>query len=88
MTHKEIVFAKVPQVVVKEDKVLVPLTPVGNTHFAATIAYDLAELGFPKKVIELYNPLTRRNSIKAIRAYIRERGRLGQFEGMRVEEVV
>lgn len=71
----EIVFAKVRQVTPREDKILVPLSPIGDTHFQATIAYDLAQLGIPFKTIKFYNDVAERNGLKSIREYVECYGR-------------
>lgn len=71
----EIRFAHVRQVTLKDGKILVPLTPIGDTHFAATIAYDLMKLGVRSETIKQYNHAAKRNSLKRIREYIEAHGR-------------
>lgn len=71
----EIGFAHVREVTLRNGKILVPLTPIGDTHFAATIAFDLMRLGVPSGTIKRYNEIAERNSMKKIREYIEARGR-------------
>lgn len=71
----KILFAKVKQVRVKDDAILVPLCPFNDAHFSATIAYDLVKLGVPPQKIKFYNNCVKDNSIKAIKDYIEAHGR-------------
>jgi len=73
--EQKILFAKVRQVQVKDDAILVPLCPFDDAHFSATIAYDLAKLGVSLQKIKDYNNCVKDNSIKAIKDYIEAHGR-------------
>jgi len=73
--NKKIRFAKVPEVTERADAIEVPLCPVGDTHFSATIAYDLYRLGIPLKTIKFYNECARKNPLKKIEEYIKAYGR-------------
>lgn len=75
LKEREIRFAMVREVTVKNDKILVPLCPVGDTWFSATIAYDLMKLGVPSKSIKYHNEIAKKNSFKRIREYIEAHGR-------------
>ena len=61
----------------KDDKILVPLGPIGDTWFQATVVYDLVvQVGVPfGKVKERGYQVAKRNSFKRIRAYVEAHGR-------------
>ena len=71
---RTIILANVQQVTLKgKDKALVPLMPIGDAHFQATIAYDLLLAGIPWS--EIKEKWGGRNAMKTIRAYIEHHGR-------------
>ena len=72
------------------EAVLTPLIPIGDAHFTATVAYDLAKAGVPMAYIRdryLFG-----NSFKTVKAYIEHHGRKiygprtirGGFEGFEI----
>ena len=74
--NASIVFANVREV--KKDKngnVLVPLIPIDDTHFAATVYFDLYVAGVPWRQIKGQYGLARKNTKKAILNYVRAKGR-------------
>jgi hypothetical protein len=75
------------------EAVLTPLMPIGDGHFAATVAYDLAKFGVPMAYIrERY---FFGNSFKTVKAYVERHGRRiygprrirGGFEGFEIVAV-
>ena len=59
----------------KGGKVLVPLIPIGDTHFQATVVYDLERVGFSWSYIKNRYDIARMNRKKAIREYVETYGR-------------
>lgn len=83
--EREIRPAKVREVTLEDDRILVPLCPIGDTWFQATVVYDLVvRAGVPfGKVKERHYQIARRNSFKRIRAYVEAHGR--RIYGPRLE---
>jgi hypothetical protein len=74
----EIVLANVREVCEADDgdgRLLVPLMPLDDTHFQATLIYDLLRHGVNWGTCKERYGLAKRNSKKAIIAYVEERGR-------------
>jgi len=74
-----LMFGKVCEVLIKKDKILMPLSPLTEqlTHFQATIIYDLWHLGYDKKdMIFYFKDFLEQNSIRAIVNYVRANGRM------------
>lgn len=75
----------------KVTAVHVPLIPIGDTHFQATVVYDLLRYGFSWGYLKKRYEIAKRNSRKALVEYVRTRGRciygpvnaLGRFDGQR-----
>lgn len=101
----EIVLANIREVMVEtgEDgqptgRILTPLYPIGDTWMVATIVHDLVLVGVPWSILKKrYDDITKRNSRKAIMAYVRQRGRriygplvrgVGQGIGLQTYETV
>lgn len=82
IVEPEITFAKVTEVTLERDedgvarRVLTPLVPLGNTHFQATVVYDLLRAGVPWSRVKAQYDVAQRNSRLAIERYIEENGRL------------
>ena len=80
----QIVLANVRQVEIVDLgrghlQAITPLVPFGGgdaTHFCATVMYDLHQAGISWKTLGARYDLVKKNSGKAIEAYVQERGRL------------
>ncbi len=74
-TAPRVVFANVREVTPKPEtnEVYTPLMPIGDIHFALTIAYDLARAGVATGYIRDHYLF--RNSLKTATAFIEGRGR-------------
>ena len=59
----------------KGGKVLVPLIPLGDAHFQATVVYDLERAGFSWSYIKTRYHMAKANSRTAIREYVEAHGR-------------
>ena len=80
LEHKDppkIVLAKVHEVTLKPEtnEAFTPLVPIGDTHFAATVVYDLLQLGARWEDIVFYSHLAQQNSRQTIVNYVLEHGR-------------
>lgn len=71
----KIILANVEQVTKEEETILVPLIPLGDAHFEATVCFDLYAAGVPWRwVIKRYR-LAGQNTKEAITNYVRIHGR-------------
>lgn len=57
------------------ERVLTPLIPIGDTHFQATVIYDLFNAGVSWGTLKKRYDVAKRNSLKKVVAYVEERGR-------------
>jgi hypothetical protein len=76
---KELAFGRVREVTETEENVLMPLSPLDsrNTHFFATIIYDLVKMGYSKKDFEHYfKDFLKKNSLRNILDYVKNNGRM------------
>ena len=70
---KQVVFARVREVTVRDDGVLLtPLIPFNDLHFSLTVACDLARLGTSPADVAKY---LHSNRLQVAQAYIAEHGR-------------
>lgn len=70
-----IVLAVVEQVTIHGNELYVPLIPIGDTWFEASLVYDLYRAGVPWLEIRDRYAVAKRNSRFEIMQYIEERGR-------------
>lgn len=70
----QIGFGQIHQVKQVNGKILIPLVPVGNTHFSASNAYVLYKMGYSRSTVKYYCTAAQSNSMKAIENYILHRG--------------
>lgn len=76
MDEPEIVLANVAEVTPKpRNKLYVPLIPLDDTHFQATLIYDLLHHGVSWKTCKSRYSIAKRNPMKRILAYVRTHGR-------------
>ena len=74
--EKEIVLAAVPQVMLKGTcQVYTPLIPIDDTHFQATVLFDLLRAGISWATLRQRYGLAQKNPKDHIIAYIEQRGR-------------
>ncbi len=76
---KPLSMGRVKEVTEKEDYILLPLSPLDHrqTHFFATIIYDLVKLGYKKEDLKFnYGDFLKKNSIKRIIDYVESNGRM------------
>ena len=71
----KILLANVEQVSKEEETILLPLMPFGDTHFEATLCYDLYAAGAPWWWVRKRYRLARENNKEAITNYVRIHGR-------------
>ena len=72
-----IILANVREVKLNGDgELLVPLLPLGDTHFEATLIYDLLQHGVSWRTIKGTYSLAKLNARKNIITYVEQRGRL------------
>lgn len=89
-----IVLANVREVTLTDDdRVLVPLMPIGDTHFEAALVYDLLQAGVRWGTVKKRYSLAERNGRQKIVEYVRARGRriygpLTTAPGLQTYEVV
>jgi hypothetical protein len=70
-------FGMVREVTIEDDlnTVLVPLLPIGDTDFLATIVYDLLQLGVPWHSIVELEHLPKEWKIQAVKQHVQQKGR-------------
>lgn len=71
----ELVCANVPQVTREDARVLVPLLPIGDTHFQATLCFDLYACGVPWSEVRERYRLDQTWTKQAVLAYVLKHGR-------------